>query len=80
MALTASVEPSEGLSIRVSDTGIGMAAEDIAIALGPFGQVEGSLTRRHEGTGLGLPLNRTTPAKTTSNTKNAVPRAKSTCT
>ena len=56
VALTASVEPGEGLLIRVSDTGIGIAAEDIATALEPFVQVGGSLTRRHEGTGLGLPL------------------------
>ncbi len=42
--------------ISVSDTGIGIAAEDIATTLAPFGQVDGSLSRKHEGTGLGLPL------------------------
>jgi PAS domain S-box-containing protein len=45
-----------GAVIAVSDTGIGMTAEEIAIALTPFGQAESSWQRRFEGTGLGLPL------------------------
>jgi signal transduction histidine kinase len=44
------------IEIAVSDTGIGMSKHDIEIALLPFRQVDGSLSRRHEGTGLGLPL------------------------
>jgi signal transduction histidine kinase/HAMP domain-containing protein len=43
----------------VADTGIGMSSEDIAVALTPFGQVDSSLARRYEGTGLGLPLTKT---------------------
>jgi signal transduction histidine kinase len=42
--------------IRVEDTGIGMRPEDVPTALTPFGQVENGLSRRYEGTGLGLPL------------------------
>ena len=42
--------------VAVQDTGIGMSAEEIAIALTPFGQAESSWQRRFEGTGLGLPL------------------------
>ena len=48
---------SEGTVIfEVRDTGVGMTADEIDIALQPFGQIESSHTRRHEGTGLGLPL------------------------
>lgn len=47
-----------GLAISVADTGIGMDAADIARAMTPFQQVNGILARRHEGTGLGLPLSR----------------------
>jgi len=46
----------DALSVSVSDTGIGMGPDDIAVALERFGQVDGSLARRYEGTGLGLPL------------------------
>jgi len=44
------------VEIAVADTGIGMSADDIAVALTPFGQVDKGLARRYEGTGLGLPL------------------------
>jgi signal transduction histidine kinase len=40
----------------VTDTGVGMDARDIPVALEPFRQVDSSLSRPHEGTGLGLPL------------------------
>jgi PAS domain S-box-containing protein len=42
--------------LRVSDTGIGIAGEDVAKVLAPFGQVESALSRTVPGTGLGLPL------------------------
>jgi signal transduction histidine kinase len=45
-----------GLAIAVSDTGIGMAPEDIPKAMTPFGQVDSKIRRKQEGTGLGLPL------------------------
>jgi signal transduction histidine kinase len=45
-----------GLAICVSDTGIGMAPEDIPRALTIFGQVDSMISRKHAGTGLGLPL------------------------
>ncbi|HET7085656.1 MAG TPA: HAMP domain-containing sensor histidine kinase [Rhizomicrobium sp.] len=44
------------VAISVSDTGIGIKAEDIPKVLEPFGQVESDLSQRHQGTGLGLPL------------------------
>ena len=43
---------------EVRDSGLGMTPEEIEIALEPFGQVDASNTRRHEGPGLGLPLAR----------------------
>jgi signal transduction histidine kinase len=42
--------------ISVTDTGIGMAKDDIPHALAPFRQLENSFGRRYEGTGLGLSL------------------------
>jgi two-component system cell cycle sensor histidine kinase PleC len=48
--------PEGGLSIAVSDTGIGIAKHDLAKALQPFGQIDSRMTRKYQGTGLGLPL------------------------
>ena len=44
------------LAIAISDSGIGMAPEDIPKALEPFGQIDSKISRKYEGTGLGLPL------------------------
>jgi len=44
------------LAVSVADTGIGMNDEDVTKALSTFGQVDSGLDRKHEGTGLGLPL------------------------
>jgi PAS domain S-box-containing protein len=56
VGLTAWHTPDGGVAVRISDTGIGMRANDIPAALQPFRQVESTLSRKHEGTGLGLPL------------------------
>ncbi len=50
--------PNAGHVIQVSDTGIGIAAENIPKALSPFGQIDNSLSREYQGTGLGLPLSK----------------------
>ncbi len=42
----------------VTDTGIGIAPKDISKVMTPFGQVDSQLSRRYEGTGLGLPLSK----------------------
>jgi two-component system cell cycle sensor histidine kinase PleC len=42
--------------IIVTDTGIGMSDQEIPKALSSFGQVDNKLSRKYEGTGLGLPL------------------------
>jgi signal transduction histidine kinase len=44
------------VTIGISDTGIGIAADDLPRVLEPFGQVRNSFTRAQGGTGLGLPL------------------------
>ena len=45
-----------GVTVQVSDSGIGMDPADIPKALAAFSQVDDSYSRRHEGTGLGLPI------------------------
>ena len=56
VALTTDLEDDGGLAISITDTGIGMNEDDLAKAMVPFVQVDSSLTREYEGTGLGLPL------------------------
>jgi len=47
---------NQDIVIAVIDTGIGMAPEEIPKALEPFGQIDSKISRKYEGTGLGLPL------------------------
>ncbi|GAB4355421.1 MAG: hypothetical protein Kow00114_05730 [Kiloniellaceae bacterium] len=47
---------SGGLQFTVSDSGIGIAPDNIEKVLTPFGQVETTYARRFGGTGLGLPI------------------------
>jgi signal transduction histidine kinase len=55
--VTLTGEPVEdGVIIRVIDTGIGMTEEEALKAMEPFHQIDSSLARRYQGTGLGLPL------------------------
>ncbi|MBI1273536.1 MAG: PAS domain S-box protein [Alphaproteobacteria bacterium] len=56
VTLTAGMDGKGRLCITIEDTGIGMAPEDIPLALAPFGQIESALSRKTQGTGLGLPL------------------------
>jgi two-component system, cell cycle sensor histidine kinase PleC len=54
--LDASVQTEGFVTISVSDTGQGMDAAEIETAMSPFGQVDSGFNKRHEGTGLGLPI------------------------
>jgi len=56
ISLVAGIDPQNRFQLSVNDTGIGIAKENIKLALSDFGQVDGSLARKYEGTGLGLPL------------------------
>jgi len=56
--ITASLDEAGDLLVQVTDTGIGIAEENIDRVFEPFTQIEGGLERRFEGTGLGLYLSR----------------------
>ena len=56
--IRADVTASGGIAIAVSDTGIGMSAEDVARVGEPFLQIDGRLARKFEGTGLGLVISK----------------------
>jgi two-component system cell cycle sensor histidine kinase PleC len=46
----------DGIMLSVSDTGVGIAPNDIARALKPFEQVENPMSKQIGGTGLGLSI------------------------
>jgi PAS domain S-box-containing protein len=46
----------DALWLKVADTGIGIAPENLARVMQPFQQVDNSFSRQYEGAGLGLPL------------------------
>ena len=47
---------SNGMSIRVADTGVGISAEHLERVLEPFAQVKDNAHIAHDGTGLGLAI------------------------
>ncbi len=55
IAISGRLDPDSGITISVTDSGIGIATQDLARVLEPFVQVDNALSRRHTGTGLGLP-------------------------
>ncbi len=56
ITVCAEISAGGGFVFSVSDTGIGISEENLETVLQPFRQVDGSLSRKYEGTGLGLPL------------------------
>ena len=56
VSVEALVLEDDRAAITVTDTGIGMSPSEIDTALRPFGQIDTGFNKRHEGTGLGLPI------------------------
>ena len=54
--ISADTDAAGAMTIAVSDTGIGIPAEQLQRVLEPFAQADGSRSRQYGGTGLGLPL------------------------
>jgi signal transduction histidine kinase/Tfp pilus assembly protein PilE len=59
VSIAAEQDATGDIVICVRDTGIGIAPEMIPLAFEPFRQVDSTLSRKFEGTGLGLPLVKT---------------------
>jgi len=58
VTLSTTLDPTGEFVVQIKDTGVGIAEADIAKVMQPFGQADGGLNRRHDGTGLGLPITR----------------------
>ena len=58
VSVSVTLQADGQLGLTVADSGIGIAADDLDRIFEPFTQVDSSLSRRHAGTGLGLPLAR----------------------
>ncbi|MPY76388.1 MAG: PAS domain S-box protein [Alphaproteobacteria bacterium] len=58
VTVSARREAADLLYIAVTDTGIGIAPEQMAKVMTPFGQADGAHNRQHKGTGLGLSLSK----------------------
>jgi PAS domain S-box-containing protein len=56
--VSAHLDVEERMILTVKDNGIGMSEDEIPLALEPFRQVDSRLSRRYQGSGLGLPLAR----------------------
>lgn len=56
ITISAKIDDNGGFVLSVTDTGVGIAPEDISKVLEPFGQAEEDFTRTQDGVGLGLAL------------------------
>lgn len=58
VSVTARHHESGAVEVSITDMGIGIAPEFLNVVFEPFGQVENTMTRSHDGVGLGLPLSK----------------------
>ncbi len=56
VTISAGIDPSGNFRLAVTDTGIGIAQDDLQKTFLPFIQLDNNSTRKHAGTGLGLHL------------------------
>jgi len=56
VTLSASLRPDGAMMLRVADTGVGIAKEDLNRVAEPFWQADPSHARKYGGTGLGLSI------------------------
>jgi signal transduction histidine kinase len=56
ITVSARFDPVQGLVVTVSDTGLGIAPDDLERVMRPFEQAASPLNAPQQGTGLGLPL------------------------
>ncbi|MBX6320719.1 MAG: HAMP domain-containing protein [Rhodospirillaceae bacterium] len=56
ITVRAKIAEDGAMHLEVADTGIGISERDLPKALASFSQVDSALTRKYQGTGLGLPL------------------------
>jgi signal transduction histidine kinase len=58
VSIVLSRDNGDGLLIRVADNGIGIAEPDLDLVFEPFTQIDAGLSRRFDGSGLGLYVSR----------------------
>lgn len=54
ITISVNLNPDKGVTVSISDTGIGIASNDLNKVLEPFGQSREDVEVAHEGVGLGL--------------------------
>ena len=54
--LEATAAPDDTIAVAITDTGIGISADDQESIFEPFSRGEAAISRAHEGTGLGLSI------------------------